>query len=98
MAVLGGAAAIFIHPGILVGWSFSVVLADEPTDGLASATAAALPFLVFAVLPILAALLVGRTVKRRASVAITTAAAVWTVAVTSMSGFAAYWAIWSYLA
>jgi hypothetical protein len=97
VAAVGGAAAIFIYPGIPVGYLFSVVLVDQPPHGLASATSAALTFLVFAVLPVLAALLVGRAVRREASVAVSIAAALWTISLTSAVCFAAYLVVWPFL-
>jgi len=97
VAALGVAAAVFIYSGLLLGYSFSVILSDKQPLGLSSDAAEALPFLVFALLPLLAAVLIGRAITRRASSAMTTAAVSWTIALTSALCFAVYWVVSPYL-
>jgi hypothetical protein len=97
MAVLGGAAAIIVYPGVLVIYVFGLALAELPPDRRASSWADGIRLLVFAVLPVLAAFLVGRVVTRRSSAVTTTAAVLWTIALTSalcFAAFAAYRVAW----
>jgi hypothetical protein len=97
MAVLGGAAAIIIYPGVLLLYLFGLAVAELPPDPERSSRADTIRFLVFAGLPVLAAILVGLRVKRQASVLTTTAAVLWAIALTSalcFAAFAAYRVAW----
>ena len=97
MAVLGGAAAIIIYPGVLMIYLLGLALAELPPDPRASSWADPIRFLVFAGLPVLAAILVGLRVRRRASVLTTTTAVLWAIALTStlcFAAFAAYRVTW----